>query len=406
MFAKENIDAKMRIINQSDQDLYLYWHNPNDQSLVSMSDTAIAAGNSGGGTLAYFSATVFHQFWLLPEANAEACGKGCPGRSFRVTETALGKYPGVSTTYVTLSLPRASDQQTNEHAYHNNPFTFSFIADVVISSSMELHVKATEEEGEKEAPNNNNGGFQYQPGIDLYVQCRDQILSTNSQDSPIVIIEMIRSCIKDHFDKVEWEHPIKMQTYMDSEMEDYICNEPRMETTPAISTQDWTTNETEQQQRSRTVRVLHETPSSSIHLISDFVSEKECNAMEEVAEPLFQGTKAADRKGVLRPNMVRKASIAPVEIPWEEDCSTCPITRTRRRVFEYARRALPQLNLTDAGQELFMAVHYRGRGKDHPHPDQYKAHLDFSMAGPLQTGARIATMVMYWYVRFVARLSG
>ena len=202
------------------------------------------------------------------------------------------------------------------------------------------------------------------------------------------MMEAIENCIVDHFDKVDWGFDANVQTYINNNMETYVCNEPRMETTEPIETRYWTSKH---DQLSRYALILQENEGSSIHLIPKFVSREECRAMEEQAEPHFEATKTTDAQG-------RLAIISPIEIPWEKEDVNDPIARTGRRIFDYAQHVLPGMDITHEGQEPLLATHYFGRGREDPTPDQYKAHCDTDCTGkPIRYGQRVATMILYWY---------
>lgn len=249
----------------------------------------------------------------------------------------------------------------------------------------------------KQLPYDPIAHFSYTPGIDLYQQCHDHVRPELWFEPPNKIQTTIEACIREHWEQVDWgdnyyNQNANLQTYMDYKMEDYLCDDPRFKTSAPLHIDLW---QSLSDLRTRTVFILHETPSSHIHLLSNFVTAEECRAIEQMTQGNLEGTKTSDGKGGVKPNQVRKAQIARVDIPWEN--LDDPITRMGRKVFEYVDHIHPNLKITHEGQEPFMAIQYHGRGKDDPHPDQYKSHCDSDCNGQsVRKGQRVATMVMYW----------
>lgn len=232
--------------------------------------------------------------------------------------------------------------------------------------------------------------FAYKPGIDLYQQCHDYIRPELHFEKPAIVIKEIEECVRNHWDQVNWGFDAKQQTYLDFKIENYVCDENRMETTAPVEIELWR-NDNDRQ--TRTVFVLHHTDSSQIHLISNFVSPEECKALEQ-AQGDSEQTKTSSG-GKMRPNQIRKASIARVDVPWKDPNDL--VTKTGRRVFDYVNHIHPTLEITHEGQEPIQAIRYEGRGRDEPYPDQYKSHCDSDCNGQeVSEGQRVATVVMYW----------
>ena len=230
--------------------------------------------------------------------------------------------------------------------------------------------------------------FKFQPGMDLFEQCKRYVLGESSTETPGVIGEKIESCMKDHLGAIDWDADVTPSTYINDKLEEYACNETRMETTEPVETRYWTSKYDE---LTRYALILHQDENSSIHLIPKFISDEECRATEEQAEPHFEATKTGDTQGKL-------AMISPVPIPWEKETSNDPVARTGRRIFEYAQHVLSSMDITHEGQEPLVATHYYGRGNKDLQPDQYKSHCDSDCTGkPSREGQRVATMILYWY---------
>jgi hypothetical protein len=241
--------------------------------------------------------------------------------------------------------------------------------------------------------------FSYQAGADLYQQCHDYLVLELKGKPPGKILSSIEQCITNHFDKVDWGFQgAHLQAYLDTKLESFICNNNAgMETTPPVEIALWKPKTGDK--RMRTVFVLHQSPSSQIHMIANFISQEECAAIENAATS-WSGTETSDGQGGGdKPNQIRKATIARVDIPWDANGNgdNYLIQQTGHRIFEYVNHIHPSLGIREAGQEPLMAIRYQGRGRDDPHPDQYKSHCDSDCMGQtVRQGQRVATMIMYW----------
>jgi hypothetical protein len=144
----------------------------------------------------------------------------------------------------------------------------------------------------------------------------------------------------------------------------------------------------------RDVHVMHERQASRVHLIKNFVSEEECEAMERAAKPILHRATVADGKGGSQFSPSRKAMQAGIKVKWSMEADGDHIASLSRRVYDYANHVL-DLNITEHGQEDLMSIQYFGR-EDDKEPDRYMPHCDGDCHGePHKWGTRMATMVMY-----------
>lgn len=172
--------------------------------------------------------------------------------------------------------------------------------------------------------------------------------------------------------------------------EDYTCADMQRETSPPVEVRQWTHGGME-----REVYVLHNRPSSQIHMLKNFISEEECLAVQAAAKPLLHNGTVADGKGGSMLSENRKALQAGLKVNWSAEADGDPIAAVSRRLFDYTNHAVGY-NLTAEGQEDLMAIQYFGRGKYDPTPDRYTPHCDGQCDGQLfKRGGRVATMVMY-----------
>jgi hypothetical protein len=130
--------------------------------------------------------------------------------------------------------------------------------------------------------------------------------------------------------------------------------------------------------------------------MKNFITREECQAIENAAKPTLHRGTVADGNGGITLSDHRKAWQAGVDFGWKDPNNL--IAQVGRRMYAYTNHATGY-NLTTDGQEELMSIQYFGRGLNDTTPDQYKPHCDGECAGlPHKIGARVATMVMYWYV--------
>jgi len=145
----------------------------------------------------------------------------------------------------------------------------------------------------------------------------------------------------------------------------------------------------------RTVHVKLNRSASRIHLVENFISAEECQAMQDEAAETLHDATVADGKGGHRLSEARKAMQAGIKVRWEKEAEGDPIARLSRRVYDYTEHVLG-LGIDEKGQEDLMSIQYFGRGRNDTQPDRYTPHCDGDCTGlPHKAGTRMATMVMY-----------
>jgi len=174
-------------------------------------------------------------------------------------------------------------------------------------------------------------------------------------------------------------------------LENYTCIDEKLESTEDVSTSTWI----DKRGRRRTVHVKHDRPASQIHVIEYFISEEECKAMEDQANPKLHKATVADGRGGSRLSENRKAMQAGIKVPWDLEAQGDHIAQLSRRVYDYTNHVLG-LGIDEKGQEDLMSIQYFGRGRNDEEPDRYTPHCDGECTGqPHKSGTRMATMVMY-----------
>jgi hypothetical protein len=74
-------------------------------------------------------------------------------------------------------------------------------------------------------------------------------------------------------------------------MENYTCADPDMETSAPIKEEVWFRA---RDHKPRNVKVMFDRPASKIHVVENFISREECEAMEKAAVPKLHRATVAD----------------------------------------------------------------------------------------------------------------
>lgn len=228
--------------------------------------------------------------------------------------------------------------------------------------------------------------------------CEQKILQDASSGglSAAEAVEKLKNCVSSgvalEMEKAQEEIGFQTQirTKMAESLENYTCadfdlpsNEPEEETQWHHKGEVWD------------VDIHIDRPASKIHVVHDFITPAECEAMEDAAVPLLHRATVADGKGgsELSPN--RKAMQAGIKIPWGLEAEGNLLTSISRRVYDYVNYVL-EMEIEEHGQEDLMSIQYEGRGEDDESPDRYTPHCDGECTGmEFKTGNRMATMVIY-----------
>lgn len=213
------------------------------------------------------------------------------------------------------------------------------------------------------------------------------------------ILEQLMDCLtqgmapklKEARDEFKFQERLRMTVA--AQMENFTCINELDESTPDLEQKSWTS---EKDNVTRLVHVKFDRPATQIHVVENFASVDECNAMEQdVADRLGFAT-TEDGKGGSHLSKSRKAKQAYIEPDWSKEAEgQDPILKLNRRIFDYANHVLG-LNITVDGQEPLMSIQYYGRGNTDIEPDRYMPHCDGKCEGdPLENASRMATMVIY-----------
>ena len=216
-------------------------------------------------------------------------------------------------------------------------------------------------------------------------------LAANPDDATAVL-EQLNKCVEDGTTKqielaneeIKFQSEIRLD--ISDMLEEYTCYDEKLETTEPKTSHHW---------KGRMVNVMLDRPSAKIHYIENFISQAECDAVQEEVKDDLSDATVADGEGGSEIDESRKAKQAGIEVDWESEADGDLIAQISRRVYDYTNHVLP-FNIDEKGQEDLMSIQYFGRGKDDEAPDRYQPHCDGDCDGrPFRDGERMATMVIY-----------
>ena len=221
--------------------------------------------------------------------------------------------------------------------------------------------------------------------------------ATQQQD----LIHHLSACLTRHTanllveanDALQQEQRLRLD--LSQATENYTCTDPHRATSPPIAVETWT-NQNELAtnfSQDHVVHVLHRRASSQIHLVHNFISPAECQAIQQkrplkpcIAAPWPTVREEVACRTIAKPG---RRGLTP---HWQ---LLDPIAIVSHRILSYTNHATGY-NLSHEGQEDLMSIQYFGHGTADPTPDRYMPHCDGECSGrPHKTGGRVATMVLY-----------
>jgi len=143
----------------------------------------------------------------------------------------------------------------------------------------------------------------------------------------------------------------------------------------------------------RNVDVLFNRDYAKIHLIENFISENECQAIKDRVRNGLYAVNATNRAEESMPGHNPQAQQGIIAVPW--NLKENLVNKVGQRIFEYTNQAT-WYNLGVEGQEDILIMMHDARGIGEKEPDRYIPHCDGDCSGhPQKTGNRVATMIMY-----------
>ena len=187
------------------------------------------------------------------------------------------------------------------------------------------------------------------------------------EDLGACLEQQATAMIQEKNEEIAFESRLRLS--ISYQLENHTCADETKETSEALEIREW--NHDGQTRKSY---ILHDRPSSQIHVLKSFISQEECQAIQDAAAPKLHRGTVADGKGGHQLSEHRKAWQAGIRVPWEREQNGDLIARVVRRVYDYANH-VTGYNLTVEGQEDLMSIQYFGNGKDSDEsPDQYRPH--------------------------------
>lgn len=229
---------------------------------------------------------------------------------------------------------------------------------------------------------------------DLLETCKSNAKQQLASDpsSASTILETLSACVQkgvaDEIEKANEEiaFQAEVRKNMAASIENYTCADTTLNTTESKRTQYW---------ENRKVHVMLDRPASKVHVIDNFLTEEECQAVANTAEPILHDATVADGSGGSKLSESRKAKQAGIKVHWDKEAEGDLIAQLSRRVYNYVNHVLP-FDIKEHGQEDLMSIQYFGRGPDDDKPDRYMPHCDGDCTGlDFKMGSRMATIVMY-----------
>lgn len=345
----------IKIINQSGSKLELYWIHPDTREGSLMSSPYILNG-------ADFALNSF------------------VGHEFEIRELPSAKSGGVCTS--------SADQtcRTDLFAVSENDEQRITVKEGIEVEFIDDQIRASIEAAEITDS--------CQSKLDLQSLHAGTVGASEVQQYMNILVECVQGEITQTLAKnnEEINFQTKIRKGMAERMENYTCADVELETSESLREEVW---RGARDRRKRRVQVLLDRPASKIIVVSNFISDDECSAMEDAAKSKLHKASVADGKGGSHFSEHRKAMQAGIKVPWERENEGDHIAILSRKVYDFTNYIL-DLNVDEHGQEDLMSIQYFGRGANDTEPDRYTPHCDGDCTGlPHKTGTRMATMVMY-----------
>lgn len=267
----------------------------------------------------------------------------------------------------------------------------------VVSDNDEQHIHVTEE---VECNFVDNKVKARQEASSLVADCHQRSLAVANAENVTKALQNLVSCVEggvaSRLEQIQEEIAFQsnIRKGIAERLENYTCLDDTVDSSDPISEKMWI-HDRDPNSGKRKVMIMHDRPSSKIHVIQNFIQPDECLAMEETARASLHRATVADGRGGSRLSDSRKAMQAGIKVPWHKEAEGDPIARLSRRVYDYTNDVLG-LDIKEHGQEDLMSIQYFGRGYNDTQPDRYTPHCDGDCTGlQHKLGTRMATMVMY-----------
>lgn len=376
-------EVTLRFRNDSNEWIAIHWVNPNT------SETAIITNNIKPNITFTLNSFLNHKFqvWQLPDPDSGECrtsgGGGDNDQTCKIDHFQVTDYPEQA-----FIIKKGVDIETVQPKRLKEKEN----ADTLLN---EIDLEIVEDPKETLAACKARA-------TELLHEIEGRNISVDTKSMKDRINQELHDCItvgfapriKASMDEIEFERLLRVDASW--ALENFTCANAGTESSPDVRTDQWTSLVDDV---TRTVHVKLDRPASRIHLIENFASPAECDAMEKEAEKGLHVASTADGKGGTKVSIARKAMQAGIKPKFEDENGNPVVGNSiadlSNRVYEYTNRVL-DMNITYHGQEPLMSIQYFGRGKHDQIPDRYTPHCDGTCTGAQHTyGGRMATTVIY-----------
>mmetsp|Transcript_24485 Transcript_24485/g.50515 ORF Transcript_24485/g.50515 Transcript_24485/m.50515 type:complete len:477 (+) Transcript_24485:91-1521(+) len=363
-------DVNLQFDNRSEDYLSLHWINPNTKATVPIKTDILPRSKFGANSF------LAHQFEVRQEVNPETglCGnrdEECKIAYFQVTESPNQYF--IIENDVKIETVKILPTQQKKHLLDQIDLD---AVENPTDTLMECKEQATRRLAELN-------------GVDDTKATMEQIHKKLHDCMTVGLAPSIKASINE----VEFERSLRLEA--SGIAENFTCVDVDLESSPDVETEEWLSPI---DGATRTVHKKLNRTASRIHVIENFASPGECDAMEAEAAKNLHIASTADGKGGTRISSSRKAMQAGIRPLFTDDGKPLNdnlISILSGRVYEYTNHVL-DLNITHHGQEPLMSIQYFGRGKHDIEPDRYTPHCDGRCNGEQHIyGGRMATMVIY-----------
>mmetsp|Transcript_44954 Transcript_44954/g.50400 ORF Transcript_44954/g.50400 Transcript_44954/m.50400 type:complete len:475 (-) Transcript_44954:145-1569(-) len=365
-----NQEVTLLFRNESDEYISIHWVNPKTQA------TALIKGDIKPNLTFTFNSYLTHQFevWQLPDPDSGLCGgeekvngQSCKINYFQVTESPDQGF--IIKKGIEIETVKPTNDKTN--------LLLDDIDLRIVEDPMHILTQCKERATKL---------FQNIDGDEKMMQ------KINDELHDCITVGLAPQ-IKASKDEVDFERTLRLEA--SNIAENFTCVNVGLESSPDVATEEWTSS---QDNVTRTVHKKLDRPASRIHVVENFASLSECEAMEIEAEKDLHIASTADGKGGTKISLGRKAmqaGISPLFTAEGDPLDGNLIATLSGRVYEYVNHVL-DMNISHHGQEPLMSIQYSGRGKHDIEPDRYTPHCDGRCTGENHVyGGRMATTVIY-----------
>ena len=210
--------------------------------------------------------------------------------------------------------------------------------------------------------------------------CKDSAVSSFNAADPEASMNDLLECVDASVnaaveakkDEVFFQQKLRIE--MGSKLATYSCLDPNVTMAASIENKTWTHDGTRHD-----VMVFFDRPASKIAYIRNFISQKECDAVENAVTL----TEVNGVNGLF-------AKKGGVNIPFSD--RTSGVTSLAERMYAYAADAM-RVQLQSENTEQMFLLHYEGNLDN---PTRYDAHCDELCDGSQHVhGERVATIIAY-----------